>query len=565
MPSTESNGTRQTPGILAALLSALVPGAGQWYAGKRRRAVLFAVPLVLLIIATLAFRASVNNTDLLATLVQPRNLWGLVAGNLVLVAWRLSAVVDAYWLVAGHSHRSAVMWAGLGVLLIGVAAPHVIAGAYALRSIDLLNTVFAGDEMTDTPATTLVLAAPNEDATADPALNGASEEPDDHPVIINRPTDDLVTVEYRSVGLIFKDGVGDPDAIAIRRDLRSGAPTAAPFVDFGDRVDDDRITILLAGGDRGPGRGGLRTDTMIVATVDVKTGQAALFGLPRNFKRVPLPDGLGHAFDELALRIWEWEPDEDEDGFPDDWVDLDGDEIPDMPELNCHCFPDLLNHLHGQTRAWTTSYPNSTDPGMEVLAATIGNMIGLHIDYWMLVDMRGFVRLIDAMGGVDVMVTDALHVGVSSSEEGLPKAIVNVEPGMNHLTGSEALAYVRWRIGSSDYVRMQRQRCLLRSVVAEADPVTMLRSFTAMADAIEDSVVTNIPLSFLPDLVEVVGKIDLNQIVTVGLVPPRYSDGRTPGRYPIPNADRMRAKVAEVLEQGVPVEVVAEGEGECGI
>ena len=560
MSATASNSAPQKSGLLAALLSAIVPGAGQWYAGRRRRALVFLAPPLILLIAALSYRAENTNVDLLVSLVQPRNLAVLLIGNVFLVLWRFLSAADAYRLVTESAPTSITIWASLGLLAVAVALPHVIAAAYTVRTINVLNNVFASDD--PTPSTTTVVGPQDVGSIPDPALVA---EPGDHVEIIDRPTSDLVTVEYRSVGLIFQDGIGDPDAIAIRRDLRAVATTETPFVEFGERIDENRITILLAGGDQGPERPGLRTDTMIIATIDVDTGAAALFGIPRNLKRVPLPDDFGHAFDELSLKIWEWEPDEDEDGFPDDWVDLDGDEIPDMPELDCHCYPDLLNALHGDAIDWTSTFPNSPDPGMDALAATLGHIIGLHIDYWMLVDMRGFVRLVDAMGGVDVMVTDSLHVGVSPSEEGLPKAIVNVQEGPAHLTGSEALAYVRWRKGSSDYVRMQRQRCLLRSVAAEADPVTMLRSFISIADAIEDSVVTNIPLSFLPDLVEVVAKVDLNQIATVGLVPPHYTDGRTPGRFPIPDVDRMRAKVADVLTNGVEIESGGGAEGECGI
>lgn len=544
---------------MAALLSALVPGAGQWYAGHQRRAIAVFAPTVALVLVGAVIRSSATTTDVLSTLVQPKNLWALLVGNAVVLIWRLFAVVDAAMLLGSFRGAAVAVWTGLIALALVVAAPHVLAAVYSVRGISVLENVFAEDEP--------VVAAPATTTTTVPT-NGEDPEPEeddhDHPVTIERDRDDRVTVEYRTVGLIFREGVGDPDAIAIRRDLRAEAP-AAPFADLGSRVDENRITILLAGGDRGPGRDGLRTDTMIVATIDITTGQAALFGLPRNYKRVPLPDEFRHRFDDLAEREWEWEADLDEDGFPDDWVDEDGDEIPDQPEIHCHCFADLLNHLHGDaTGELGDLYPNSKDVGMDALADTLGNMIGLPIDYWMLVDMRGFVRLIDAMGGVDVWVNDPLHVGVSPSEEGLPTAIVNVQPGMNHLTGSEALAYVRWRRGSSDYARMQRQRCLIRSVVAEADPITMLRSFTSIADAIEDSVVTNIPLSFLPDLVEIVGKVDLDEIATLGLIPPRYSAGRTPGRYPIPDVDRMRAAVNELITNGAP-ETAATTENECGV
>ena len=52
-----------------------------------------------------------------------------------------------------------------------------------------------------------------------------------------------------------------------------------------------RVTVLLLGGDAGPGRHGRRTDTMMVASFELATGKVTLFGLPRNLVQVPLPDG----------------------------------------------------------------------------------------------------------------------------------------------------------------------------------------------------------------------------------------------------------------------------------
>ena len=57
-------------------------------------------------------------------------------------------------------------------------------------------------------------------------------------------------------------------------------------------------------------------------------------------------------------------------------------------------------------------------------------------------------------------------------------------------------------------------------------------------------------------------KIDLDSVATVGLVPPTYSAGRTPGKYPIPNVSRMQAKVRDVIENGVTAQS-SSGESEC--
>ena len=52
-----------------------------------------------------------------------------------------------------------------------------------------------------------------------------------------------------------------------------------------------RLNVLLVGSDAGPDRRGTRTDTMMVASVDTRTGRTILFGLPRNLQRVPFPAG----------------------------------------------------------------------------------------------------------------------------------------------------------------------------------------------------------------------------------------------------------------------------------
>ncbi|MCB1246780.1 MAG: LCP family protein, partial [Acidimicrobiia bacterium] len=318
------------------------------------------------------------------------------------------------------------------------------------------------------------------------------------------------------------------------------------------------------GGDAGPGREGLRTDSMNVATIDLGTGQAALFGLPRNLKLVPLPDRFRKSFVELEERVIERDlTDEDEDGYPDAWIDEDGDGVPDEPEFeSCECFPDMLNTVHQTTEDWFSTYPYSPDPGLSALKEVVSYLLDLHIDYFVMVDMAGFVDVIDAIGGVDVLVKEPYHVTVSAPKEGGPKATVSVEPGMNHLDGLEALAFARWRRGSSDYHRMRRQRCLVRAAATQTNTLELIRAFPTLLDVMEERVTTDIPIDFLPDLVWAAGLVDIDDVATVGFVPPRYNNGRTPGGYPIPNVDRIRSTVRNVIENGA-VAQSSTGESEC--
>ncbi|MGB9357256.1 MAG: LCP family protein [Acidimicrobiia bacterium] len=539
--------------IVAAVLSAVIPGAGQWYARRFVRGALFFAPFAVVgITAVVAVAGGVIGfRSVLSWAVQPALLKMSLIVNGALLVWRVAAVVDAYRVSGGRRSSPHVAALALGVLVILVAAPQMAAASYTVRGIALLETVFVAEEKPK--STTTVLSA---ELTPEPVAQDVRS-------VWTEP----VAFEFdRSArNLVFRPGIGDPEAVATWAEIVAPPTPEAPFLPFAERVGAERLTILLVGGDEGPGREGLRTDSMIVATVDVNTGEAALFGLPRNFKRVPLPDAFRKSFVNLQKEVHATEGvDKDGDGFFDHWTDRDGDEIPDPPPfVSCRCFPVMLNRVHQYTKDWTGTYPDTPDPGLAALRDVIANLIDLPIDYYMMVNMEGFVDVIDAIGGVEVMVTEPYHVAVSAPSEDSSKAKVNVEPGLNRLTGLEALAYSRWRIGSSDYDRMQRQRCLIRAAADQADPLTVARSFHTLADVIERSVVTDIPLILLPDLVDILGRVDMHRIATVGLVPPRYNSGRAPGGYPIPNVSRIRSKVAEVLEGGVQ-ELSTESGSECG-
>jgi LCP family protein required for cell wall assembly len=529
--------------IIAAVLSAFVPGLGQLYARRPLRAAAFFLPTVVIGVASYLFidRGTLGMADLL---VRPSFLTGLLILDVLLFAWRMASVIDAFVISAPVEDRG---WLAvpLAFLLLLIAVPHAMAGSYVAQTIDALNTVF--------------VAAPAAERVAN--LPPASPTTTTLP-----PPPELVRTFYgqNAPSGVFQPGFGDPDAIDIWIDLQTTTAEPAPYEPQADPLDTDRLTILLVGADAGPGREGLRTDSMNVATINLKTGEVAIFGLPRNFKLVPLPPRFRSSFINLEERVIEKDlTDADFDGYPDTWYDQDGDLIPDEPPFeSCLCFPTMLNKVHEYTEDWTSTYPYSPDPGLSALKEVIANLLDLQIDYFLMVEMAGFVRTIDAIGGVDVLIKEPYQVTVSSPEEGQPKASINVEPGMNHLDGLESLAYSRWRIGSSDYNRMRRQRCLVRAAATKTDTVTLIRAFPTLIDIMKEYVTTDIPVEALPDLVWAAGQIDLDNVATVGLVPPSYSAGRTPAKFPIPNVSRIQAKVRDVIDNGVTSQSRS-GESEC--
>ncbi len=536
MTSATERATR--PG-LAAVLSAVIPGAGQWYGGRLRRAVLVFAPAVVL--AAMASGVwALGSVRLLELAVQPNVLWTLLILDLAVLAWRGFAVVDAFFVA--RRDRRAGGWAAavLVVALFAVAVPHAAFVAYDLEAIDLLESVFVGDEAAAAVFVEDVEPCPAPFAPGDTDLVVIPD-----PILVSAPK---VPAPRSMRNLIFRNAVGDPDAIAVWPAIIDDPVEAMELLPPVDTAGIDRITILLAGGDAGPGRGGLRTDSIMVATLDMVTGRAALFGIPRNLVQVPLRADYDQAFTELEQRITPWEERKE-------WTDENGDGTPDQ-FVPCHCFPDQINAIYPFTRQWTETYPDEVDPGMATLRDTVEIMLGIDIDFYALVNMSGFVRLVDALGGVRTYVTGGVQAEVSPAREGEDWIEVDIRPGWNRLNGHEALAYVRERKTVSDYIRMRRQRCMLKSVAASADAATIVSRFPAISRAIKSSVRTDIPLGYVPTLVSAAATLDFDNIVTVGFTPPDYAPTGNYRNQPIPDLAAIRAKVQEILaaDPSTPIE-----------
>jgi LCP family protein required for cell wall assembly len=266
----------------------------------------------------------------------------------------------------------------------------------------------------------------------------------------------------------------------------SGAPVRAVAAVQSEIEDDDgRLNILLLGGDAGWDRAGLRTDTMIVVSVELATARVAMFGVPRNLASVPLPKGAAELFP-------------------------------------CRCWPDLLNALYGYGMANPQLFPSGRNPGATALMDTIGGLLGIWIDHYALVDLLGFVQVVDALGGLTLDVPTRVVIQPSPPEAGGEWRTYDIQPGRQRLDGHAALAYVRSREDGSDYDRMGRQRCVLGVLAREADVPGLARSYPKLVDALRASVATDVPVDLLPDLIKLAAEVDASQVVAIGFVPPSF-------------------------------------------
>ncbi|MDR1513570.1 MAG: LCP family protein [Propionibacteriaceae bacterium] len=297
------------------------------------------------------------------------------------------------------------------------------------------------------------------------------------------------------------------------------APTFAPGDDGDPWANKDRLNVLLLGFDRGIGRtepGGL-TDTIMVASIDTWTGNTVLVSLPRETANMPFP-----ADSPLS------------DRFPYGWSNgFDG--------RDSYYF---LNSMY-------TNLPYGVEPdiigptnnlGADAVKLSVGEALGLKIDYYVLVNIDGATQLVDAIGGITVNINKDVPRG--DPDYGLP----DFEPGPNqHLNGEDALLYARSRKWDDDFQRAGRQRCVMKAVLDQADPATLLTRYEAIAAAGAEMVRTDVPATMIPALFELLLRVK-NQGTVNGM---GFVDGQYGFWQSDPDFDRMADRVAEAIEQSV--------------
>ncbi|MFZ0012716.1 MAG: LCP family protein, partial [Acidimicrobiia bacterium] len=254
----------------------------------------------------------------------------------------------------------------------------------------------------------------------------------------------------------------------------------------------DRLNLLLLGSDAGEGRIGTRTDTIILVSIDPASGDVATFSIPRNLSFAPLPDGMG---------LWD-----------------------------CQCFPDIITHLWANGEWYPDAFPGPQEPSINALKGAVGLIFDLDVHYYAKVDLKGFVGIVDALGGVTVDVPARIVDPIYPHENGGTENLV-FEPGVQHLDGHHALAYSRIRRNSGDFARMHRQRCVLGALVSQTGPMDILSGFGDLAKAVKDNVVTDIPAERLRDFAEILPKISTDRIASLRITRYNYGvGGNTPGQ-----------------------------------
>lgn len=211
-----------------------------------------------------------------------------------------------------------------------------------------------------------------------------------------------------------------------------------------------RVTVLLMGldfRDWERGAGAPRTDTMMVVTIDPLTRQAGMVSIPRDL-----------------------------------WIEIPG---YDHGRINTAYSLGERYRLPGG------------GPGLAVEA--VESVLGVPINYYAVVEFSAFERLIDEIGGIDVLVQERIKISP------IGRMSFWLEPKAHHLDGAEALAYARVRKNAGgDFGRAQRQQqvafAVLDRVVGFDMVPTLIRKAPRLYQEISSGVRTNMTLQQMVSL-----------------------------------------------------------------
>jgi LCP family protein required for cell wall assembly len=475
-PSTSGPSLRSSR-TLAAVLSFVVPGTGQLLTGRLTVAILFLLPFVLAVPLGLV-AAGGDPASMLGYLAQPDVLLAIVVIDALILVWRSAAIVDAWSGAGSRAPRTAVSAVVLVALLGVTVATHYAVGAQVLAVRDTVQTVFA--------------------STDDGGDDGFGEIPDPTPVPTTTPQ---ATPDPHSSTTASMTPGPTPTPSS------TPAPTPRP-----GPLTDGRVDVLLVGGDAGPGRWGLRTDTLMLLSVDVRSGEAALFSIPRNLMNVPLPKESRRAF-------------------------------------ACRCYPRLINSLYTYASGHPRQFPGKDSVrGLRALQMAIGTLVGRRLDGMVVVKLQGFVRLVNAIGGVTVTVPRAVYDARYPLENGKGYVSVYIRAGKQRMTGRKALMYARSRHQDSDYSRMVRQQLVLQAIGRKLLREPIIDRLPELLDIAKENLWTNLKTRDLPQLAALADQVDVKGMKKIRFNPPKY-----PTYLDRAAIRRIRSVVDHVFDRAKPL------------
>lgn len=143
---------------------------------------------------------------------------------------------------------------------------------------------------------------------------------------------------------------------------------------------------------------------------------------------------------------------------------------------------------HGKNRINTaiTYGPNTA-------MSAISDLLGIPIQFYVYTDFQGFIKLVDAVGGVDFYVEKNMNYESKADKH---EYDIDLKEGQQHLDGTTALQYVRFRHDAmSDYSRTKRQREFTNAIVEKMKSTTSIMKLPSILEEVSPYIDTNLSVN----------------------------------------------------------------------
>lgn len=207
---------------------------------------------------------------------------------------------------------------------------------------------------------------------------------------------------------------------------------------------------------------------------------------------------------------------------------------------------------HGKNRINT-----AIQHGPQVAMSTVGELLGMPVQYYVYTDFQGFIQLVDAVGGVDFHIEKDMNYESKADKHEFD---INLKEGMQHLNGTTALQYVRFRHDAmSDFSRTQRQRDFLKAIAEEMKTTTSIMKLPSILKEVSPYIDTNLSVDDMWKLASLGYQSNVTaseQIPPMKLIEQTYV-GRA-AVLSVTSKSDLRAFVQDVLHTSEPDSVVDE-------
>ena len=113
--------------------------------------------------------------------------------------------------------------------------------------------------------------------------------------------------------------------------------------------------------------------------------------------------------------------------------------------------------------------------GPKLTMKTVEECYNIEVDHFVRVNFNSFVQIVNAVGGVDIDITEMEAKALNWEVPSNSMLIVNhVDPGLNHFDGYTALQYARLRKIDNDWKRVERQRTVIEAVLDQVKNASVM-------------------------------------------------------------------------------------------